>query len=218
MCAAYNHGQIETWIFDLDDTLYPPEAGLLSQINQRMTDYIVRELGREPSEASEMRARYWQRYGITLAGLIEDHDVDAGHFLADTHDIDLSGLRPDPALHAALGALSGRLVVHTNGSREHADRVLDATGLGGFFEDVIALEDKALIPKPRAEAYATVLDRTGADPKSALMIEDTVGNLTVPHGLGMTTVWLTHDPVPPTPAHVDHRITDLAAFLRRHSR
>lgn len=214
MSRAHIQRQIDTWIFDLDDTLYPPEAGLLAEINQRMTAFIVRELGIPQAEATEIRARYWTEHGITLAGLIADHGVDPDHFLADAHDIDFSGVLPDPDLMAAIGALPGRRVVHTNGSRGHAARVLAATGLEGLFDDVIAIEDKGLIPKPRAEAYQVVLDRTGLDPLSALMIEDMHHNLIEPRRLGMTTVWLAHDPVEPTPDHVDCRVSDLTSFLQ----
>ncbi len=213
MPEAHSQRQIDTWIFDLDDTLYPPEAGLLAEINRRMTAFIVRELGIPLAEATEIRARYWTEHGITLAGLIAEHGVDADHFLADTHDIDLSGIVPDAALATAISALPGRRIVHTNGSRSHAARVLAATGLDGHFEDVIAIEDKGLIPKPRPEAYQIVLARTGIDPSSALMIEDTHRNLVEPQRLGMTTVWLAHDPVVTTPDHVDHRIIGLADFL-----
>ncbi len=213
MKGANNLGQIETWIFDLDDTLYPPRAGLLDQINRRMTAYIVRELGQTETAANEMRAGYYRAHGITLAGLIEEHGVDAADFLADTHDIDLSALSPDPLLAGAIGALPGRKIVHTNGAQGHAASVLDAAGLSGLFDDVIAIEDKALVPKPRVEAYRYVLERTGADPRRALMIEDTAHNLTEPRRLGMTTVWLAHDREAPTPDHVDHRITDLTGFL-----
>ncbi|MEO1492988.1 MAG: pyrimidine 5'-nucleotidase [Pseudomonadota bacterium] len=214
MPFPHSQRQIDTWIFDLDDTLYPPEAGLLAEINRRITAFIVRELGMAPEDAAVIRARYWAEHGITLAGLIAEHRVKPDHFLADTHDIDLSGVRPNPALVGAIAELPGRRIVHTNGARAHAARVLAATGLEELFDEVYAIEDKGLIPKPRAEAYRIVLEHSGADPTRALMIEDTHRNLVEPRRLGMATAWLAHDSNHATPDHVDHRIEDLTAFLR----
>ncbi|MEM7526874.1 MAG: pyrimidine 5'-nucleotidase [Pseudomonadota bacterium] len=209
--------RIETWIFDLDNTLYAPSHRLLDKITERMTHYMMRELGIGRPAAERLRNTYFARHGITLTGLIEKHGVDHTHFLEDVHDIDLGRLRPDPALNAAIGALRARgkrLIIHTNGARGHAERVLDRLQLSDAFHAVYAIEDKALRPKPSVEAYARVLAADGFDPAGAAMIEDTVVNLKVPKDLGMTTVWLCHHEGEKAPAHVDYRITQLTAFLR----
>jgi len=212
-------GAIETWVFDLDNTLYPPDARLMDQVDQRMTAYIMRELGVDRAEADRIRGEYWQTHGITLRGLIEDHGADPDSFLAETHAIDLSEIRPDPGLVAAIAALPGRKVIHTNGARGHAEGVLAATGLAGLFDAVFAIEDKELIPKPDPRAYAIVIEATGLDPARAAMIEDTVQNLVEPWRLGMGTVWLDHGPAgtgpEPVPDYVDCRIDALEPFLRR---
>jgi putative hydrolase of the HAD superfamily len=208
--------RIEAWVFDLDNTLYPPEARLLEQVNARMTACIMRLLGVARAEADRIREAYWLRHGITLRGLVEEHGVDPDRFLAETHAIDLSAIGPDPALAEAVAALPGRRVIHTNGARGHAEGVLAATGLAGLFDAVLAIEDKGLVAKPDPRAYAIMLERTGLDPATAVMIEDTAQNLEEPRRLGMGTVWLDHgggrsEP----PGHVDLRITALAPFLRR---
>jgi len=204
---------VRTWIFDLDNTLYPPSAGVLAAVDARITRYIARELGVGRAEAERIRRRTWAHHGLTLTGLIAEHGVAPGGYLADVHAVDLSALRPQPALGRALARLPGRRVVHTNSARAHAARVLAALGLAPVFDAVFAIEDKGLVPKPRAQAYAHVLDRTGADPARAAMIEDSASNLVEPHRLGMRTVWLAHDPGDATPAHVGHRIGDLEEFL-----
>jgi putative hydrolase of the HAD superfamily len=204
---------VETWIFDLDNTLYHPSARLFDQINQRMTGFIMRELRVSWAEANGLRRRYWQRHGTTLRGLIDNHGVDPAHFLDEAHDIDLSVLRPDANLAAALHALPGRKIVHTNGARSHAARVLAARGLGGAFDAVYSIEDKALVSKPQPEAYQHIIRLSGHDPARAAMIEDDVRNLEVPKTLGMATVWLCHQPGAKAPAYVDRRITGLTRFL-----
>ena len=206
--------RIETWIFDLDNTLYHPSARLFDQINTRMTGFIMRELSVGRAEANGLRRRYWERHGTTLRGLIDRHGVDPARFLDQAHDIDLSALRPDPELAAAIGGLPGARIVHTNGARAHASRVLAARGLAGVFDAVYAIEDKDLVPKPQPDAYRRVVALSGLNPARAAMIEDDVRNLEVPKTLGMATVWLCHRAGARAPGFVDRRITGLTRFLQ----
>lgn len=208
-----NFDQVETWIFDLDNTLYHPSARLFEQIDGRMTRFIARRLGVTAQEADQLRRDYWLRYGITLKGLIEHHAIEAAEFLAEVHLIDLSGLLPDKSLAAAIGRLPGRRIVHTNGPRTHAERVLTARGLDALFDAVYGIEDKGLVPKPTPEAYERIIALDGFDPGRAAMIEDDHRNLAVPKARGMATVWLCHRGEEDAPAHVDRRITCLATFL-----
>ena len=158
--------------------------------------------------------RGWRRHGTTLGGLIENHRVDPELFLDEVHAIDLSALTPDADLASAIRRLPGTSIVHTNGSRTHATRVLTARGLEGVFDAVYAIEDKDLVAKPRAEAYHRVIRLSGLDPARSAMIEDNVRNLEVPKTLGMATVWLCHRAGTRAPAFVDHRITRLTRFLQ----
>jgi len=206
-------GHIDTWIFDLDNTLYPPEAGLISQIDSRMREFIIRFLDVDAEEADRLRAHYLERDGITLKGLMEDHGVEADTFLEETHAIDLSGVSYDPALRTAIATLPGRKIVHTNGARRHAERVLAALGLSPAFEQIFAIEDKNFVPKPELPAYTHVIRETGLDPARAAMIEDTVVNLVEPKRLGMATIWLDHGQVGGLHRHVDMRVTTLTEFL-----
>ena len=210
--AALAH--VETWIFDLDETLYPPAAGLLPAVNARITSFIRRELGLGPVAADRLRAAHWRAHGLTMLGLMAEHDVDPTRFLAEVHAVDLAGLTPDAGLAAALEALPGRCIVHTNSARAHALAVLEALGLMARIEAVFAIEDKGLVPKPDPAAYAHVLRASGAVPARAAMVEDTPANLAEPARLGMATVWLDHAGTGAAPAHVEHRTSDLAAFLR----
>ena len=127
---------VTTWVFDLDNTLYPPSARLFDQIEVRMTAWVMQSLGVARDEADRLRAHYWSHYGTTLAGLMREHGVDPGPYLTDVHDIDFSGLAPDPALRAGIAALPGRRIVYTNGSSPYAHRVIAARGLTGLFDAV----------------------------------------------------------------------------------
>lgn len=207
----------ECWIFDLDNTLYPPSVNLFRQISAKMTGYIVETVGISANEATELRDRYWQEYGATVTGLVRHHGVAAEAFLTDSHQIDYSGLSHDPHLAGAIEALPGRCVIHTNAPRCHAEAVIDALGYSELFDRVFALEDADLVSKPHEDAFHTIYARGGIDPSRSAMIEDDARNLAVPHAQSVRTIWLDHARDGPAPEHVRHRITDLTEFLMQSS-
>lgn len=207
--AAFSH--VTDWVFDLDNTLYPPSARLFDQIEQRMTDYVMRALGVERDRANHLRDHYWRLYGTTLAGLMHEHGLDPDPYLADVHDISLHPLSPDPSLRAAIAALPGRKIVFTNGSRPYAERVLAARGLGGVFDGIFGVEHAGYHPKPARAAFEAVFALAEVTPHRAAMFEDDPRNLAVPHAMGMRTVHVA--PAPVAGAHIEHHTDDLLQFL-----
>ena len=215
---------VRVWIFDLDNTLYPPEAQLFAQIERRMTAYMMRVLGVPQGDADRLRAEYWRLHGTTLAGLMAEHQVDATHYLADVHDIDFSVLDPAPDLAKAIAALPGRRIIHTNGDAAYARRVLAARGLDdpALFDSVYGIEEAGFHPKPAAIAFDRVLGAAGIDPQQAAFFEDDPRNLAVPYALGMRTVLVgqgRHGPdaldgLAEHGPHVQHRTDDLTGFLQ----
>lgn len=209
--------RIDHWVFDLDNTLYPPSCALFPLIDARMGAFIQRLLDCDPVRARQVQKDYFHAHGTTLAGLMLHHDVDPDHFLDDVHDVTLERLVPDAALHDALAALPGRRLVFTNGDSDYAARVLDALGLSALFTGIHCVKRTGYIPKPEPAAYDSMTAALSVNPRRAIFFEDMVRNLAPAKALGMTTVWLDngseagdrgHDP-----AFVDHRITDLASFL-----
>jgi len=204
---------VTTWVFDLDNTLYPPSVRLFDQIEVRMTDWVMRSLGVGRAEADRLRAHYWSVHGTTLAGLMREHGIDPGPYLTDVHEIDFSVLAPDPTLRAAIDALPGRKIVYTNGSAPYARQVIAALGLSGLFDAIYGIEEADFHPKPDRAAFDRVFGRDGMEPASAAMFEDDPRNLAVPHALGMRTVLVAPRPAPA--AHIHHHTDDLAGFLAR---
>lgn len=202
---------VATWVFDLDNTLYPPALRLFDQVNARMTTYVMRALGIDRAAADALRARYWREHGTTLAGLMAVHALDPEPFLEDVHAIDLSAVAPDPGLAAAIARLPGRKIVYTNGSRGHGARVSAALGL--TFDAIYGVEDAGYAPKPRREAFERVFAADGLDPASAAMVEDDQRNLVEPAAMGMVAIWRPADPQERPAPHVAHVAPDLAAFL-----
>lgn len=208
---ANSFAHVRHWVFDLDNTLYPPAARLFDQIEVRMTDFVMAALGVDRPRADYLRSHYWQTYGTTLAGLMTEHDVDPGPYLTDVHDIDLSGLTPDPVLAARIAALPGRRIVFTNGSSPYAAQVLAARGLSEVFDAVYGVEQAGFHPKPVAAAFEAVFAQDGVQPGQGAMFEDDPRNLAVPHALGMRTVLV--GPLGTEAPHIHHQTDDLTAFL-----
>lgn len=210
MVAQY-FSHVQTWVFDLDNTLYPPSADLFGQMDARFSAYVARLTGMEEARALELCAEYWVAYGSTLTGLMQHHDIDPHHFLADVHDIDISHLTVDDALVAAIASLEGRKIVYTNGSENHAKRVLAARGLTQQFDAVYGVEHADFKPKPTHDAFAKIFAKDGVTPTSAAMFEDEARNLAVPHAMGMRTVHV--HPERTDADHIHHHTDDLTAFL-----
>jgi putative hydrolase of the HAD superfamily len=216
--------RVETWIFDLDNTLYPSECNLFAQIDQRMTTFIGRMFDVSPDEAQRIQKEYYYTYGTTLGGLMKLHAIKPEQFLEYVHDIDLSPVEPLPALSDALARLPGRKFIFTNGSRRHAERVATKLGVLQHFDDLFDIAASEYVPKPRPEAYARFLARHGVTPTTSAMFEDLPHNLENPHELGMATVLVrsTFNDHPcqqefnaaaEWPVHIHHVTDNLTLFL-----
>ncbi|MBB05435.1 pyrimidine 5'-nucleotidase [Pseudooceanicola sp.] len=207
----FNH--VTTWVFDLDNTLYPPSMRLFDQIEARMTDWVMRTLGVDRSEADRLRILYWRDHGTTLAGLMRNHGVDPGPYLTEVHDIDFTVLSADPALADGIAALPGRKIIYTNGCAPYAERVTEARGLGGLFDAIYGVEHADYLPKPEAGAFDLVFALDKLDPARAAMFEDDPRNLAAPHALGMRTIHVAPEPMKQD--HIHYHTDDLADFLAR---
>jgi putative hydrolase of the HAD superfamily len=216
---------IDTWVFDLDNTLYPSDSDLWPKIDQRITLFLAHLFGLDGMSSRALQKYYYQRYGTTLRGLMEEHDIGPDDFLDFTHDIDRSSLLPNLALATAITALPGRKLILTNGSREHAFRTAEALGIEAMFEDIFDIAAADFMPKPQAATYERFFERHAVDPLRSVMFEDLARNLIVPHERGMTTVLvvpkpgqmdhrdafeITREAAPP---HIDYITSDLAVFL-----
>ena len=214
---ALNPAEIATWIFDLDNTLYPSTSDLFPQISARMGRYIQHRLDLDAAAARGLQKDLFQRHGTTLRGLMVEHAVDPHEFMNYVHDIDLAGLAPAPKLAAALAGLKSRKLVFTNGSHRHARRILDHLGLKDHIAGIFDIADAGFVPKPDPSGYHSLVERFGIEPSRAAMVEDMARNLEPAAALGMTTVLVqTENDWAKAGAEGDwihHRTRDLAGFL-----
>ena len=215
MPAPLRH--IDTWIFDLDNTLYPARSNLFAQIDGRMKQYIANLLGVDHDAAHAVQKRFFHSHGMTLRGLMNDHDVDPYHFLDYVHDIDVSVVRYDGQLAEAIGALPGRKLVFTNADTPYARRVLDRLGLSNAFEVIHDIHEMCYLPKPDMRAYKGLCDAYDIEPGRALFVEDMARNLLPAKAIGMTTVWINNGseqgPATGLDLVVDFEIHDLGGWL-----
>lgn len=202
---------VETWVFDLDNTLYSPSVRLFDQIEERMTNWVANRLSVSRDHANHLRASYWALYGTTLAGLMHEHGIEPMDYLADVHDIDFSPLTPDPVLAQRIAALPGRRIVYTNADAVYAAKVLKARGLHEVFDAVYGVEHAQFRPKPERAAFELIFAQDGLNPARAAMFEDDARNLAAPHAMGMKTVHVSPkaEPAP----HIHHHTDDLSEFL-----
>ncbi len=207
---------IRTWIFDLDNTLYPASADLFARIDARMTAYVARHLGIDAEAAYRLQKDYFLRHGTTLSGMIAEHDVDPHHFLADVHDIEMDVLSVDAPLVAAIARLPGRKLVFTNGDTPYALKVLDRLGLGDSFEAIHDIHAMGLLPKPHPSAYAGICAAYDLDPATCLFADDMARNLVPAKAIGMTTVWIdngSEQAAEMARDHIDFTVRDLGSWL-----
>lgn len=182
--------RVDCWIFDLDNTLYPPSTRLFDQIDLRMGAFIENLLGCDAIEARRVQKLYFHDHGTTLSGLMHYHAIDPHEFLGFVHDIDMTPLGVAPRLAERLAKLPGRKLVFTNGDADYAARVLGALSLAESFDGLWDIHAMNYRPKPEPSAYAGLVEAFAIRPETAVFVEDMARNLSPAKALGMQTVWL----------------------------
>ena len=181
-------------VIDLDNTLYAADNGVFSRMDARMNKYIQRELQVDAKEADYLRVKYWKAYGSTLKGLMKHHGHDAEPFLREAHDINAAELlTTQPELQAMLRRIPMRKVIHTNGTQEHAETILNALGIRDSFDKIYDIRFNSYTPKPCQDTLASIFDLEGVRGKDVVVIDDMQDNLQVAKQLGARTAWVHPD-------------------------
>ena len=211
---------IDAWVFDLDNTLYPAQHNLFAEVDKRMTAFIQDALSVSREEAYRLQKGYLRDYGTTLAGLMNRHNMAPDAFLNFVHDIDVSILPPDLALRHMINALPGRKFIFTNGTQDHATRVAAQLSIGDLFHGIFDIVSANYVPKPNAQIYPDMLAQFGIEARRRAFFEDMARNLPPAHALGMTTVLLREPDAPDYGGpvrgeHIDHHAPNLKDILAR---
>jgi putative hydrolase of the HAD superfamily len=212
---------IDTWVFDLDNTLYPASCKLFDQIDVKMGEFVSKLMNVPYAEAKALQKQLYYKHGTTLRGLMQEHGLKPEGFLDYVHNIDYSPIAADLALADELEKLPGRKLVFTAGTVAHATRAMDRLGVTHLFDDVFDIIHADYVPKPQRPPYESFIKKHGVNPKRAAMFEDIARNLEVPHDMGMVTVLVTHEDNydakhlhdDADEQHIHHRTNELSGFL-----
>lgn len=207
--------KINTWVFDLDDTLYPRDSGLWAQIDKRISAYVKKQLLVDDAEIIRLRKYYRQTYGGALKGMLVEHHIDADDYLADVHNIDYSALKPNPQLAKDISKLPGKKFIFTNGDAAHAMRVLNKIGLNNCFDGIFDVTYTDFVPKPYQQAYDSFIKHFALEPQTTAMFEDNLANLEMCKKLGMTTIFVGDKPQTLIPSYVDIAVNGINDFVHK---
>jgi len=209
--ADFRH--VETWLFDLDNTIYPLDCGLGLEIERRITDYVMRVTGLPREKAFAEQKRWLADHGLSLTGLMIEHGVDPQDFHAQFADLSLECVARDEPLKAALARLPGRRLIFTNASARHARRVAAHLGIDALFDEIFDIDAAGFTPKPHPDAFARLVAAHGVEPDATAFFEDAERNLEPAAALGMTTVLVGDHAQASTAPFVHHRTARLAPLL-----
>jgi putative hydrolase of the HAD superfamily len=211
--------QVETWIFDLDNTLYPVTKPLLAHIDEHMGGFVAKYLGINREEAHQVQKSYFKKYGLTLRGLMIHDGLDPAQYFEEMTPMDLNEVDPNPLLGADIARLKGRKIIYTHASARHAELVLKRMGFEeDIFEAIFDIQAAAYIPKPAIEGYRQLCDTYSVDPTRAAMVDDISRNLEPAAELGMMTVWKKTEAEwakdVAVENHIDHVVDDLQGWIK----
>jgi putative hydrolase of the HAD superfamily len=223
-----------TWLFDLDNTLHNASHAIFPAINVNMNLFIKRVLAERglPSDDASvdaLRYDYWQRYGVTLLGMMRHHQVNQTEFLHAAHSFDdlPAMVRAERGLLRLLRRLPGRKILLTNAPRRYANELMRELGLHRDFRQQISVEmmrvHGRLRPKPSRQFLRKLLAREGLRASGCVLVEDTLANLKAAKSVGLRTVWITQflpaeSQPAKNPAYVDVKVKSvrrLAGNLQR---
>ena len=182
--------EVETWIFDLDNTLYPVTKRLLAHIDEHMGSFVAKYLGISRKEAHQVQKSYFKKYGLTLRGLMLNDGLDPARYFEEMGPMDLDEVEPNPQLGEYIASLKGRKIIYTNASVRHTELVLNQMDFKkNTFEAIFDIQAANYVPKPAIESYRLLCETYSIDPTRAAMIDDIARNLEPAAQLGMMTVW-----------------------------
>ena len=212
--------KINTWIFDLDNTLYSADSGIFQQVHRLMGEFISKNLNMDMPEAKKLQSKYYKQHGTTLRGLMDNHGIDPDHFLDEVHRLDYSIVGSNKILNEELHKLQGRKIIYTNANKKHVIDVLDRINLTNFFDEIFDIKMANYIPKPELRPYEQIIDLFNIEPKSSAMFDDIAKNLVPAKKVNFTSVWIDagyenfSDDIKSSKEYLDYSTRDLSLFLK----
>ncbi len=211
--------KINTWIFDLDNTLYSADSGIFQQVHALMGKFVSEHLNIDIKKATELQRKYYRQHGTTLRGMMDNHNVDPDYFLSEVHQLDYSIVGPNFKLNRELKKLKGRKIIYTNANRQHANDILIRLELTNMFDEIFDIKTANYIPKPEASPYEQIISEFNIDPITTIMFDDIAKNLVPAKNVGFASVWIDvgyenfSDDIAKSKKYLDYETKDLSLFL-----
>ena len=212
--------KINTWIFDLDNTLYSADSGIFQQVHKLMGEFISKNLNMDMPEAKKLQAKYYKQHGTTLRGLMDNHGIDPDYFLDEVHRLDYSIVSSNEILNQELYKLDGRKIIYTNANEKHVVDVLKRIGLSNFFNEIFDIKMANYIPKPELKPYEQIINLFNIEPETSAMFDDIAKNLVPAKKVKFTSVWIDagyenfSDDIEASKKYLDFQTRDLSLFLK----
>ena len=212
--------KINTWIFDLDNTLYSADSGIFQQVHKLMGEFISKNLKMDMVEAKKLQSKYYKQHGTTLRGLMDNHGVEPDYFLDEVHKLDYSIVGPNEILNKELEKIQGRKIIYTNANKKHVVDVLERINLTNFFDEIFDIKMANYIPKPEIRPYEQIIDIFNINPSSSAMFDDIAKNLVPAKKVGFTPVWVDagyenfSDDIQASKDYLDYSTRNLSSFLK----
>tara|TARA_E500000331_G_scaffold56978_1_gene50998 strand:- start:671 stop:1345 length:675 start_codon:yes stop_codon:yes gene_type:complete len=212
--------KINTWIFDLDNTLYSADSGIFQQVHRLMGEFISNNLNMEISEAKKLQSKYYKQHGTTLRGMMDNHGVDPDYFLDEVHRLDYSIVGPNQLLNDELEKLEGRKIIYTNANEKHVLDVLKRINLSDYFDEIFDIKLANYIPKPEIKPYEQIIELFKIDASRSAMFDDIAKNLVPAKKVGFTPVWIDagyenfSDDIEASRDYLDYQTRNLSLFLK----
>ena len=212
--------KINTWIFDLDNTLYSADSGIFQQVHKLMGEFISNNLNMNLEEAKKLQSKYYKQHGTTLRGLMDNHGVDPDHFLAEVHKLDYSIVGPNKMLNQELDKLKGRKIIYTNANKQHVTDVLEKIKLSNYFDEIFDIKMANYIPKPEIKPYEQIIDLYNINASTSAMFDDIAKNLVPAKKVNFTSVWIDagyedfSDDIEASKQYLDYETRDLSLFIK----
>jgi len=213
------NNKIDTWVFDLDNTLYSADSGIFQQVHKLMGKFIVEHLNVNINEAKNIQRKYYKKHGTTLRGLMDNHGIDPDSFLEEVHKLNYSIVSPNLKLAKNLKNLNGKKFIFTNANKKHADSILDKLQIANLFEGIFDIKMANYIPKPEIQTYEKLIETYNINPNKTIMFDDIAKNLVPASKLGFTTVWIDvghenfSDDIASSKKYLDYQTKDLSNWL-----
>lgn len=182
---------INTWVFDLDRTLYTGPFEWEKRAFNNFFEYVERHYGISKEDAAAMDAEF-SKSSFYLKGWVEElPGFDIKHWWAEIDKVDASDVPVCKLTQKMLKNLPGQKVLFTNGHPSHMDKFLKHLGLEDSFDEKIAVDENDIKQnrfKPNPDIYHEIIQKMNTKPNQCVMFEDNLHNLKTAHEIGMGTV------------------------------